>query len=712
LLDASLDFGILTLAMKRNVSPTFLDRLLHRAATTSIFLLAILPSLKVTAVPLEATPVPRKAEPPIKMAFLPLRPGAIEPAGWLRDWAQAAGQGITGHLDEWHPTFGEAWKGRPIAGAPGSEPDGTGWPLEQSSYWLDGLVRLGYVLHDRALIQKAADRLGLVVEGENRGGASFIYWRTNQPQGFNSWAHSQMGRALVAWYEATGEQRILDALVKVYANYPVEMGDLRFTDVSGLCNIDAMLETYSLSGDPRILERVRRAIAAPAPDTAIREWLDGKLSEGHTVITYEDARLPALLYPWTGEKRLLGASLKAFSWIDERHLLPYGVASGEEYLSGIGAFRKTETCDVAAELWSMLWLCRILGEGRYGDRIERAFFNAGAAPLARDSKTMCYYQSPNRIRSDSLPCEQPVCPGRGAIRFSSLGCSNVLCCVGAVNRILPSYITHLWMVTPDHGLAAVLYGPCSVSALAGPGVPVTLTCETAYPFEETVRVTVQPQYKASFPLRFRIPAWCKRPRISVNGSQVSATTDSNGFARISRDWARGDIIELQFPMRVQVIRGFETEFPASVRKYFGFEPDEVFERRRLPYASLMLGPLLFALPIPDLDPNTPAPNARWQFALDNDAARSGEDIAVERTAMPSKWDWPRQSPVVLKAPARAFDWNPTDAQALPSGPVEATRAEVIRLVPYGCTKFRISNVPSHAQGLAETEPVNVHWKTR
>lgn len=55
----------------------------------------------------------RPFEPAVPTAFLPLPPGAVEPAGWLRDWAQAAREGITGHLDEWHPTFADGWKGIP-----------------------------------------------------------------------------------------------------------------------------------------------------------------------------------------------------------------------------------------------------------------------------------------------------------------------------------------------------------------------------------------------------------------------------------------------------------------------------------------------------------------------------------------------------------------------------------------------------------------------
>ena len=134
----------------------------------------------------------------------------------------------------------------------------------------------------------------------------------------------------------------------------------------------------------------------------IQAWEAGRLAPGHMVILYENIRLPALAYPWSGDPHHLQATLGAFQWLDEHHMLPYGVASGEEFASGIGAFRKTETCDVTAMLLAASWMYRIQGNGDWGDRMERAFFNAGAAPVARDFQTMCYYQSPNRLRSDSL----------------------------------------------------------------------------------------------------------------------------------------------------------------------------------------------------------------------------------------------------------------------------------------------------------------------
>ncbi len=669
-----------------------------RVAVLATVIAVLLPSSSPARLAPAAAPRPiyaRPYPPKIPMAWLALPPGAVQPEGWLRDWAEAARHGITGHLDERHPTFAEGWKGVPIH-APGANRDGTGWPLEQCAYWLDGALRLGFVLHDQALIRKIRARLDPIVAAVNRAdsGVSFIYWKKGyKPQGFNGWAHSQLGRALVALYAGTGDPRVLKALVKVYADYPVARGGLSLSSVSGLCNLEAMLDTYSYSGERRILGRALQALARPEIARIIRPWGQGDVPPAHTVILYEDLRLPALVYPWSGNARYLQQTLGAFRWLEEYNLLPYGVSSGEEYVSGIGAFRKTETCDVSAMLHTTSRLYRIQGDGAWGDRMERAFLNAGAGPIARDWQTMCYYQSPNRLRSDSLPCAQPLCPGPEGIRFHRLGCPTVLCCVGSVNRIIPTYVMDMWMATWDDGLAATLYGPCKVTALAGARVPVSIRAMTDYPFGEGIRMVVKPERTVAFPLYLRIPGWCVHPGIAVNGSALKRLPRRRGFVKIAREWSAGDVVELRLPMRPRVSLGCETQFPLANRRYFGFEPAQVFQPRRLPYASVFYGPLLFSLPIPDLNPNTPQPHAKWQYALDANPAQRDFGITVERKPMPAHWDWPLHAPLVLRVPARGFDWHPTDAQALPNQPVKGDASATVPLVPYGCTKFRISMFP-------------------
>ncbi len=626
----------------------------------------------------------------VKPALIPLPPGAVRPEGWLRDWATAASHGITGHLDEYNATFGEAWKGYAFS-ARGARPDGTGWPLEQSSYWLDGAVRLAYILDDKDLIAKVSKRLDLVVAGVLHGGDSFIYWRPKSVLGdeFDSWAHSHMGRALVAYYQATGKPEILEALVKTYRDYPLPELPPRFDAVTGAVNIDPMIDTYLMSGDRKVLENIEAYARRASFRSTVAQWRKGEISPGHNVIFYEDIRVPALLYPWTADPQDLGATVQAIAWNDRNNLLPMGLSSGEEWQAGIGATRNVETCNVAASMWTFLWMLRITGERGYADRIEEIFFNAGSAPVDRDFKTMCYYQSPNRY-SLALPEEEPANPGKGAYQFTNIG-HPVLCCVGNLNRVIPNYVQHMWMATPDRGLAAALYGPAEVHSTVAGGVGVEIRAQTSYPFEENIRLTVNPSRSAAFPLYLRIPEWCRAPEIRVNGERISVPSGAS-FAKVARVWRANDRVTLRFPMAAVVKLGNETPYPQV--PYFR-------NGRRIaretgisnPYASVYFGPLLFALAIPDEGPNHPAGNPEFRYALDVAPDNVRGQVKIVRRPMPARWTWSLDAPVRLVTDAREFDWRPTELQPLPERPIESGRRTRITLVPYGCTKFRVSMFP-------------------
>ena len=643
------------------------------------------------------------AEPTVPLAFQPLKPGAIEPAGWLRDWAVDAGNGITGHLDERAKTFELGWSGKDFK-AGGAKTKGTGWPLEQCSYWLDGLVRMAYILHDDALITKAKSRLDPIVDGIlTNGETSFVYWMPKtifNDDGFNSWAHSQMGRALVAYYQASGDKRILDALVKVYRNFPLPAFKSDFAVVNGMVNLDPMFDIWLMSRDPQVLTNILSARNQPAFQKAVATWNSGRITPGHTVIFYENERVPALLYPLTGKRSLLDASQRAVKWSDENFLLPHGLISGEEQAAGIGSTRNVETCNVAAAEWTYLWLLRITGAGQYADRIERIFFNAGPAPVARDFQTMCYYQSPNRF-SESLPLEEPHNPGHACYQFTPIG-HPVLCCVGNLNRVLPLYISHLWMITPDHGLAATLYGPCRAQATVADNVAVTVDCRTSYPFEETISMEVTPTREVKFPLYLHIPAWCAKAVIEINGKSEKAAPNADGFVKINRTWKVGDVVKLRLPMSPKLVRGRETPYPDQ--DYFRQKavPQRLVPASRQlaqlrdihnPYASVMFGPLLFALPIADETPNRVTTNAVWNYALDGNLKIFSAAVEVIRSPMPQHWDWSLAAPLRLRVHAAQFDWQPTELQPLPAASVTGGKPTKIELVPFGCTKFRISMFP-------------------
>ena len=629
----------------------------------------------------------RPFEPPTHPAFIPLPPGAVEPAGWLRDWCLAAKDGFTGHMDEYNDEFKRAWAAdHTMTGERLNWPKG-GWPYEGGGYWFDGLVRLGYILHDGALIQQAKTRLDVVAAHMNTNSVLFLWWlNKNKPDdmkgakvagGWPFWACGLLGRSLAAYYAGSADKRVLQTLETAYS------GDRDWMRMGwGMSNPWPAYETYTWTGNKEIASGLTTLFAkdgggdkSAGGDSWNRYRTMPNLKPGaepndHVVHFLESTTPWALGYLWTGKREFLDAALAWHDLLERDAMQPSGVPVADEYYGPTGAFRGTETCDVAGYLWSQIALLTISGQGRLADRAERAFFNAAPATVSRDFKTHVYFQSPNRIvdRSPSYP-HGPKAEGNSYQRTHY-----PLCCTAALNRILPNYVMHMWMATYDNGLAATHYGPCKVSALVADRVPVEIVCRTDYPFKEVIDISVNPAREAAFPLSLRIPVWCKNPELTVNGSSVEAAPDANGFVRVERLWRSGGSIRLRFPMSAGILTGRDNNAQGA------------------PYASVSYGPLLFALPIPDTqNANTPDPAATWNYALNVQTP----DVIVERRPMPTRWNWPLASPLTLRVNASAIDWNPTpEAPRLPAGPAAKRKpTRNISLIPYGCAKFRISMFP-------------------
>lgn len=653
----------------------------------------------------------RPFEPSTRPAFLPLPPGAVEPAGWLRDWCLAARDGFTGHMDEYDAEFKRAW-------APDHKMTGEGlmwykgaWPYEGGGYWFDGLARLGYALHDESLIQQAMRRFYAVADNMNTNGLLFLWWLDrNNPadrkavtaalEGWPLWACGLLGRAMTGFYAGSGDKHILDALEKAYAADP----DCLRSVTGNMSNPWPAFDTYCWTGNQGIADALDamfkqegRALLPNlsryrnAPDLKPGTTVDN----AHVVEFIESTTPWAVGYLWTGDTHYLQAAVGWHDLLERVAMQPYGVPVSDEWYGPTGAFRGSETCDVAGYVWSQVCLLQMTGEGRMADRLERAFFNAGPATVSRDFKTHVYFQSPNRFAnlSPNFP-HGPMASGGAYQRKHS-----PLCCTAALNRIVPWFVTHLWMATYDNGLAAVSYGPCRVKALVANRVPVVISSKTDYPFNEGIEMTVEPEREAAFPLDLHIPGWCKVPALTVNGSVVAVEQNAKGFARVNRTWKPGDMVRLHLPMTATVVRGRDA---ASGPPYDGghrvtrVSIPEDNSTRGVPYASVSFGPLLFALPIADTtDANTPDPSARWKFALNVQAP----GLTVERAAMPARWDWPLAAPLKLRANATEIAWNPDPKDPrLPPLPIAKSKSsEPVALVPYGCTKFRISMFPVTAE---------------
>lgn len=640
-------------------------------------------------------------------ALIALPPGAVEPEGWLRDWSLAARDGFTGHMSEYHEAFRQAWAtDYTMRGEKLRWPKG-GWPYEGGGYWFDGLARLGYALHDESLIQQAQARLTAGAPRMDGNGILFLWWLdknipedrkgAQEDNGWPLWASGLFGRALSGYYAASKDPAALRALETAYGGE----GDWLRMGWS-MSNPWPAYDTYTWTGNKAVAAKLDALFApgggglAPGGDSWNRYRtppdLRAAAEDNDHVVHFLESTTPwALGYLWTGKREFLDAALAWHTFFERIALQPTGVPVADEWYGPAGAFRGTETCDVAAYLWSKAMLLAVTGDGALGDRMERAFFNAAPAAVARDFKTHVYFQSPNRLVCDSPVFDHGPRQAGGNYRPTH----SPLCCTAALNRMLPWFVTHMWMATEGNGLAATCYGPCNVRALVAERVPVEIACETAYPFGDTLALTVKPAASAVFPLSFRIPGWCSAPELSVNGKAVSFAEDDRGFARISRKWKPGDLVRLRFPMTPVVATGVDqAQGTAATPAHHAVKVSlpQANPAPGRPYATVSYGPLLFALAIADTkDANTPDPAACWKYALD----LKSPDVKVERGTMPARWDWPLASPLTLSVRAVPIEWDPSPRNPrLPESAVTGRGpAERVRLIPYGCTKFRISMFP-------------------
>jgi hypothetical protein len=244
----------------------------------------------------------------------------------------------------------------------------------------------------------------------------------------------------------------------------------------------------------------------------------------------------------------------------------------------------------------------------------------------------------------------------------------------------PKFASHLWMQSPDGGLAAIAYAPCRVQAEAG-GKPVQVEVQTNYPFRDTIRVMVHSGAQVRFPLHLRIPGWAEGAEVTVSGRRHQARTGA--FLRLDQTWSGNTEIVLRLPLRVSLWEGFNRS------------------------AALVRGPLVYALQIgsqwKQLKGKVPFadwevfPTTPWNYALQLDPAHLDQAVQFTEQKTGDRPFSPEGVPVFAKVKGRRLpSWGMEHNAAAPppESPVTSSEPlEELTLAPYGCTSLRVTEFP-------------------
>jgi DUF1680 family protein len=269
----------------------------------------------------------------------------------------------------------------------------------------------------------------------------------------------------------------------------------------------------------------------------------------------------------TGDERYFSAIQKIWTNVADKKLYLTGgvgaLAKGEAYGADyeLPAAGYNETCAAVA---LMMWNHRMFlltGDAKYMDVFERTAFNGFLSGVSASGDRFFY---PNPLAYDGQAKNNHGFAGRAPW----FGCA---CCPPNLMRTLAALTGYFYAVRDD-----ALYVNCyaqSEGEVRIAGTTVKLGQATDYPWSGGVKLTVSPAKPAKFTLRVRIPGWAQgRPvpsdlyayespgpaawRVLVAGSEMKAQPEL-GYVSITREWRSGDMVELDFPMRVHRVQGNE-----------------------------------------------------------------------------------------------------------------------------------------------------------
>ncbi len=621
--------------------------------------------------------------------FIKLPVGAIKPEGWLRRQLELEAEGFTGHLKELSQFLVEennAWL----------SPTGEGrnhW--EEVPYWLKGFIDLGYVLDNQRIIQEAHRWVEAAIRSQRPDGwfgpeANRSVGSRRAPGKPDLWPNMIMLNVLESYYEYSGDPRVIE-LMKGYFRWQLQVPDADFLapfwqQQRAGDNMASVYWLYNRTGDAWLLDLATKIHRNMAPwHIEVASW--------HGVNICQCFRAPAIYWMQSHDPLHLAAAERNYQQVMALYgQVPGGMFGADENCRpGYDDPRQAaESCSMAEMMLSHEMMLTITGERVWADRCEDVAFNSFPACMTADLKALHYLTAPNMVLCDAGSKSPGLQNSGPMLLFDPYGHR---CCQHNIGHGWPRFVQHLWLATPDNGLLAAMYAPCRVTALVAEGERITIIEKTRYPFESRVRLEFSMERPVVFPVYLRVPGWCPRLAVWLNGEQIALEGLPSGYLRIQRPWRNGDQLELDFEMPLKVVRWVKNKNSVSVYR----------------------GPLAFSLkigekyvrrggtdrwPAWEIHPTTP-----WNYGLilDPDVPERGFEVLAQ--------PWPEDdqpfcvdgAPIALRTRAKKIpEWTLDDLGLVgplcPSPVLSDEPEETVTLIPMGCARLRISSFPTIGTG--------------
>ena len=490
---------------------------------------------------------------------IPIAFGYCESTGRVKNFEIAAGRD-TGKFQTIYP-FDDSDVYKIIEGASYSLQT---FPDPKLEVYLDTLINKigkaqepdGYLYTNRTIAEKHGGRGLHEWAGKNR-------WEMDSILSHELYNLGHLYEAAVAHYQATGKRTLLDIALKSADLVNKDFGYDKVKVYPGHQVIEmGLVKLYRVTGEKKYLDLARFFLDIRGPkgqsyNQANLKPVDQTEAVGHSV---------RATYMYSGMADIAAiendpAYLKAITriWGD--------LVNGKMYLTGgIGASGGNEGfaepfllpnitayCETCASIGDIFFNHRLFllhGQSKYIDILEKTLYNSMLSGVSLSADRFFY---PNPLESSGHQSRQ-----------AWFGCA---CCPSNVARFVPAIPGYIYAVT-DKELYVNLFISNDANISLGKR-KVNISQKANFPWDGKVEITVNPQTNSRFNLKIRIPGWARNEaipgglykftdndtepiKLSINGKASDIQTEE-GYAVVSREWKRGDKIEIEFPMPVRKV---------------------------------------------------------------------------------------------------------------------------------------------------------------
>lgn len=498
-----------------------------------------------------------------KLFSVPL--GSVTAEGFLKEQLIRSKNGMGGYLDKLAPSmiaspyvnkqYVKNWDHKLQSG----------WGAEISGNYWCGLINLAYTLNDAELIEKATNWVNSMMKNQREDGYLGTFYEPDARiyDDFNAWGTACGMRALLAFYEATGREDVMNAVYHCMLWFTENWDGDKKTSYCGPYITEPMIRCYHHTHDQRLLQfcldYAEFLCKRDLFHISYKAFLEEKLefNSNHTVAYGCMSRVPAYIYSATGDEKFLRASERILSQIREKanHITGSPV-SMSEFLGPVGSTTECEYCSYANYQQTYAYMGNVTAETKYGDYMEEMFYNGAQGARKKDERAIAYFSAPNQIfastySSSSQGTKQRYDP-----------CFVVSCCPANSVPVPPEFIANMFMTDKQNNVYIKAYGPCKYDYNGN-----AFHVDTMYPFREKLEFEFDKD--STFTLNLKIPFWCKDYTVLINGEAVS-TTEDNCYIAVTRNWKKGDKLTLTLKMQTEVLRIDDSycakKYPLAIRR--------------------------------------------------------------------------------------------------------------------------------------------------